>query len=98
MPSNYPTDHAVDFAAQLNLPGIQPAARVTVGYILNRTQTEIVAILVTYCIGNRIEWIIEIEEASIQTNVVPYPSKPLTKPRVRPKEIKRKKKTENEEE
>lgn len=95
--SNYPTDHAVDFAAQMNLPGIEPAARVTVGYILNRTQTEIVAILVTYCIGKRIEWVIEIDEPNTQTNVVPYPTKSLTKPRVRPKEIKKKKKNENEE-
>src|ERR1700738_4897176 len=38
-PSNYPTEHAVQFSAQLNLPGIEPAARVTTGYILNSTPT-----------------------------------------------------------
>jgi hypothetical protein len=94
-PSNYPTRHAIDFAAQLNLPGIEPAARVTVGYVLNRTQTEIMEVLVTYSVADKIIWSLQIEEPGTQTNIVPYPTRQPLKPRVRPKEIK-KKKNENE--
>lgn len=96
LPSNYPTPHAVDFAAQLTLPGIEPAARVTVGYILSKNQTEILTILVTYCVGNRIVWTIDIDEPVDQINVVPYPSRTLTKPRVRAKNVKKKKKNEEQ--
>jgi hypothetical protein len=94
MPSNYPTTHAVDFAAQLNLPGIEPAARVTVGYILNKNQTEIIAILVTYIVGKTIVWTIDIDEPGSQVNVVPYPTRTLNRPRVRAKNVKKKKKND----
>lgn len=98
LPSNYPTTHAVEFAAQMTLPGVERAARVTVGYILNKSQTEILTILVTYCIGDRIIWTIDIDEPGEGTgfNVVPYPTKPLTKPRVLAKNVKKKKKNEEQ--
>jgi hypothetical protein len=39
--SNIPTDAALEFATQLELPGIPSGTRVTLGYRLNREGTEV---------------------------------------------------------
>jgi len=66
---NYPTrqDRAYDRGA--SLPGLpDPAVRVTVGYLLNPTQTEIVRVQVSKPRGKEIDWCAAIVPAAEAVN------------------------------
>jgi hypothetical protein len=49
---------------------------------------------VTYIVGKTIVWTIDIDEPGSQVNVVPYPTRTLNRPRVRAKNVKKKKKND----
>ena len=69
--SNIQTQQQVDFNLQIKLPGILIADRLTVGYILDATQTSIKDVLVTLQTGRRLEWDIPIIET--QPTVIEMP-------------------------
>jgi hypothetical protein len=55
--ANYPTKQAKDFDAGKDLPGIpKPAARLSVGYFQDETETEIKHVMVSRPIGRSVEW------------------------------------------
>jgi hypothetical protein len=54
--SNIMTHQQINFNLQLDLPGIPKAVRLTVGYILDVTQTRIKDVVVTLFQGRQLEW------------------------------------------
>lgn len=65
---NYPTKQDKDYDRGLPLPGLPPpAVRLTVGYVLDPTQTEIVRVQVSLPRGKEIEWCAAIIPASTGT-------------------------------
>ena len=70
---NYPTRHARDYDRGQDLPGIPPASqRMTLGYRLNRLQTGVRDVLVTYAVGKELVYAIVLEEP--QTGIAEVPS------------------------
>ena len=69
--SNIQTNQQVDFDLQLDLPGIPKAARLTVGYILDASQTAIKDVLITFRQAEQLLWDFSI--AGTQAQVVPMP-------------------------
>ena len=63
---NYPTKQAMDYDKGLDLPGLPPeAARVSAGYLLNPTQTEIVRVQIARPQGvKRVLWNVVIVPAT----------------------------------
>lgn len=54
---NYPTKQAQDYDRQAILPGIPaPAARLSIGYLLDATGTEVVRVQVAKPMGKLIDW------------------------------------------
>ena len=54
---NYPTKQDKDYDRGVSLPGLpEPAVRLTVGYLLNPTQTEVLRVQVAKPDGREIEW------------------------------------------
>lgn len=89
--SNIPTQQQIQLSLQRDLPGLPgKAALVVIGYQLNRLQTEIQAILVTYQNGVQDKWVYPLDNDQSQTNVVPIPTKAPRKPIVRPRRIAKK--------
>jgi hypothetical protein len=63
---NYPTKQDKEYDRGVTLPGLpEPAVRVTVGYLLNPTQTEIVRVQVSKPRGKEIEWCAAIVPAPV---------------------------------
>ena len=63
---NYPTRQDQDYDRGLPLPGLpEPAVRLTVGYLLSPTQTEIVRIQISKPLGRQIEWCAAIVPAEL---------------------------------
>ena len=63
---NYPTQASLDFHAQSEpLPGIPEVARLEVGYLLNKIQTKIEEVVISYR-----EWSIKLSEYLSASNVV----------------------------
>jgi hypothetical protein len=56
LPRNYPTKTAIRFAYQLNIPGIPPATRLTLGYLLNTPGTEIAEVRLLAQMGQGVAW------------------------------------------
>src|SRR5207249_1056344 len=55
LPSNYPTERAEEYDRGDDLPGIPPAPqRLTLGYRLNRLQTDLKDVLISNSIGGRL--------------------------------------------
>lgn len=54
--SNIPTKAAQEWQTQLNLPGMPPAMRVTLGYRLDKMNTEVVDVCLVARDGDRIIW------------------------------------------
>lgn len=98
MPNNIPTQQALDFMEQLELPGMPHIIRLVVGYELNKLQTGIQAISVTCPRGTKKEWHFELE--GVVTEVadiveLPTPGRPVDPVRLRAEEtIKIKKQNE----
>ena len=60
-PRNYQTDFVRDYNEDNDLPGIPPKAhRLTLGYRLNPLQTEVLDVLITSYLGNRLDVDIEL--------------------------------------
>jgi hypothetical protein len=60
-PRNYQTDFVRDYDEDNDLPGIPPKAhRLTLGYRLNPLRTEVLDVLITSYLGNRLEFDIEL--------------------------------------
>jgi hypothetical protein len=68
--SNIPTDAALQFATQLDLPGIPSGTRVTLGYRLNREGTEVLDVRLVATNGNVTIWN---EEMTTNQMSVPVP-------------------------
>jgi len=56
LPQNYPTKTALRFAYQLHIPGIPPATRLTLGYMLNALGTEISEVRLLAQMGQGVAW------------------------------------------
>jgi hypothetical protein len=93
---NIPTDQQVKLSLQQDLPGVPgKCALVVIGYQLNKLETEIKAILVTYSNGTQVSWDYSLstdrdDQDNQDTNVVPIPRVGPRKPIVRAKKIKKK--------
>lgn len=91
---NIPTDQQINLSLQQDLPGVPgKCALVVIGYQLNKLETEIKAILVTYSNGTQVTWDYRLntdDRADQDTNVVPLPKVGPRKPIVRAKRIKKK--------
>lgn len=54
---NYPTKQAQDYDRQMQLPGLpSPPVNLTVGYLPNATETEVVRVQVARPLGKMIDW------------------------------------------
>jgi hypothetical protein len=71
LPSNYPTKTAIRFAAQLQIPGMPPGTRLTLGYLLDSLGTAIAEVRLIAQLGNGVAWSREIGAASSQY-VIPF--------------------------
>lgn len=56
LPQNYPTEMANDFANQVEIEGIPPGVRLTLGYELDRHRTAIASVSLLCQRGERVEW------------------------------------------
>jgi hypothetical protein len=93
--SNYPTLFQRDYSTQRLLPGMPvEAARLTVGYVLDVTQTFIESVFVTYPCGNILHWDFAVEKAA--KKVVAMPVVQQRKRKVLAKNVQDKKKTEEQ--
>jgi hypothetical protein len=93
--SNYPTLFQRDYSTQALLPGMPPeAARLTVGYALDITQTAIEGVFVTYPCGSILHWDFEVERAAKKVVSMPAVEQRERKRVVRAKNVQPKKKTE----
>lgn len=63
-PSNIKTTQQLNFALQLELPGMPKVVRLTLGYILDITQTKIKDILIVFYKGKNLIWEIPITNSS----------------------------------
>ena len=68
---NYPTQASLDFHAQSELPGIPEVARLEVGYLLNKIQTKIDEVIISYRESDSVEWSIKLSDHLNTSNVVP---------------------------
>lgn len=83
-PRNYPTQTALRFNAQLDIPGIPAATRATIGYQLDKVGTKLVALSVVLQDRHGIDrW--DLGEA--ETPVLPLVAAPASTPR-RPARVK----------
>jgi hypothetical protein len=93
--SNYPTLFQRDYSLQRLLPGMpHEAARLTVGYVLDVTQTFIESVFVTYPCGSILHWDFEVERRAAK--VVAMPITQRRERKVRAKNVASKKKTEQQ--
>jgi hypothetical protein len=88
-PSNYPTQAALSFSRQPELPLMGDFARVTVGYVLDRLGTNVASVSLTCFHGTAVLWSFELPQRRAQPVVVK-----LTPPRravavVKPRPVKR---------
>lgn len=92
--SNIPTRQQLQFAYQLQLPGMPPeATKLVAGYLLDELQTAIETVAVTCSIGPDLQWILDIsDEADAGDDTVEPPARPDEPrgPRVGPKPAERK--------
>ena len=73
---NYPTTHARDYDRGRDLPEIPPAAqRMTLGYRVNRLQTDIRDVLITYAIGKEVIYSLVLDEPQQGIVVMPPPAR-----------------------
>ena len=91
--SNIPTRQQLQFAYQLQLPGMPPeATRLVAGYLLDELQTSIETIAVTCSIGPDLQWMLDIsDEADAGEDVLEPAGRPDEPrgPRVGPKSAER---------
>ena len=77
-PRNYPTQTALAFDAQLEIPGVPSATRATIGYELDKLGTQIAALSVVLQDGHRLDrWGLDGTVAP----VLPIVATPATAPR-----------------
>jgi hypothetical protein len=72
--SNIQTNQQIDFDLQIDLPGIPKAARLTVGYILDASQTAIKDVLITFRQAQRLLWDFSIAGTQAQVVRMPLPA------------------------
>lgn len=95
--SNYPTLFQRNYSTQKILPGMPPeAARLTVGYVLDITQTSVQGVFVTYPCGSILHWDFEVERSAKKVVPMPTPEQRQRKRSVRAKNVEPKKKTEEQ--
>lgn len=88
---NYPTLFQQEYTKQRRLPGIPRSTRLTVGYVLDVTGTEIEALYITCPLGNRVVWFIEVPRPR-NVKVLPLPLPLAAPPAVRAINVRRKEK------
>jgi len=94
-PKNIPTRQQINLSLQQDLPGVPGrCALVVIGYQLNKLETEIKAILVTYSNGTQVSWDYRLNtddrDDQDTGQVVPMPKAGPRRPIVRAKKIKKK--------
>lgn len=67
---NYPTQASLDFHAQSELPGVPEVARLEVGYLLNKIETKVEEVVISYRESDSVEWSIKLSEHLVASNVV----------------------------
>jgi hypothetical protein len=83
---NYPTQQALAFMQQLDLPTIPSLARLVVGYRLTNLETELESVFVVCPNGLSNAWGMELKPPAIGGNVVPLTPRPTgPAPVVRPR-------------
>lgn len=93
--SNYPTLFQMNYSSQRVLPGMPPeAARLTVGYVLDVSQSAIQGLFITHPFGRTLLWDFEVERHVAK--VVAMPVQERRKRQVRAKNVAAKKKTEEQ--
>lgn len=93
--SNYRTLFQINYSTQRDLPNMPPeAARLTIGYVLDITQTALHGLFVTYPFGDTLYWDFEVERQAVK--VVPMPATQKRERKVRAKNVVSKKKTEEQ--
>lgn len=93
--SNYPTLFQMNYSSQQTLPGMPPeAARLTIGYVLDVSQSAIQGLFVTHPFGRTLLWDFEIERRI--EKVISMPVQQRRKRQVRAKNVAAKKKTEEQ--
>ena len=75
LPRNYPTQTALEFAQQPELPGMFDFARVTVGYELNRLGTGLASVSASCLDGPAVRWRFELSERPAKIAIVPSQKK-----------------------
>jgi hypothetical protein len=70
MPSNYPTQTALEFSCQPELPHMPEFARITIGYELNGLGTELTAVTANCFDGPNIVWRYDLPERPAKRAVV----------------------------
>lgn len=69
--SNIQTRQQTSFLYQLSIPGIPELTRLTAGYLVNRLQTDIDDVFITYPVGSSIEWAFAIPQTSTELTITP---------------------------
>lgn len=73
-PSNVSTNQQVEFSMQMALPNMPKVVRLTLGYILDATQTVISDILIVYHQGRKLAWEISILNSQSSVVQLPFPN------------------------
>lgn len=93
--SNYKTLFQINYSTQKALPHMPPeAARLTVGYALDITQTALHGLFITYPFGDTLYWDFEVERRA--SRVVSMPATQKRERKVRAKNVASKQKTEQQ--
>jgi hypothetical protein len=81
-PRNYPTDGAIKFNGQEDLPAVPDAPRVTLGYRVSETRDQLVGVFVAFLKNDDLQWFYELTHGPDGgASIVPdYPSLPLAAP------------------
>lgn len=69
---NIPTTQQRLFARQEPLPGIPPLTKLTIGYVLNRFQTDVEMVVATLWYKSSLMWHIAMPPGVDETNVTPF--------------------------
>ena len=79
-PSNYPTVRAKRFVQQMPLDGIPVGMRLTLGFRLNKAETDVAGLYLIYLVGHKVVWSYEINRPGSASIAVFPPQQPLFPP------------------
>ena len=98
--SNYPTQGSLAFDHQMpGLPGIPSGSRITVGYLMNDDETQLIGVFIIFAKGTSVQWQYELlpNGKTAEIYAFPQPALPMqpkkTKPHVQAKKKRIRRKT-----